>query len=141
MKRALLWAFVFVMTVVPAVSGVCGLGCDVDARADAVRDAEVIKSAGTGTTPECPLHARRTPDRSAPAAPASTPGHCRHDHTTARNGIVRSSADLSRPISPVLALAARPPAAIAGARLSRLFPRVFSGPPPSSSTRPLVLRI
>ncbi|HEY1913429.1 MAG TPA: hypothetical protein VGG73_21060 [Vicinamibacterales bacterium] len=142
MKRALLWAFVFVMIVVPAASGVCGLGCDIDQLSDSARAAGVHKAAASGATPECPLHARRAldgPGATAPVSPA--PGRCGHDHSIARNGVIRSGADLSRPILSVLALAERPAAETVRTAPSRSHHGVFSVPPFSPSIQSLVLRI
>jgi hypothetical protein len=142
MKRALLWAFVFVMIVVPAASGVCGLGCDIHPLSDSARAAEAHKASASGVTPECPLHTRRASDGSGDTAPVSpAPGRCGHDHSIARNGVIRSAADLSRPIVSVLALAPRPAVAFVRTTSSRLHHGIFSAPPFSPSIQSLVLRI
>ncbi len=140
MKRALLWAFVYVMTVVPAASGICGLGCNMDPLTATARTA-AHNGTGAETAPECPLHARHASEGSGPAAPvAPASGRCGHDHTIARNGFVRSFADGSRPVSSVLGLAQTPATLVARTAESPLHQRIFAIPF-IPSPQSLVLRI
>ncbi len=146
MRRTLLWLFVFVMAVVPAANGVCGVGCDFDPQASSARDVTAQRAAVT-STPEaaCPLHAgtsspsSRSSRSDVPQGPTSD--RCGHDHTIGRNGLVRATGDATRTVKNSYAVVPDPGVSGNRATVRPLAGSTRAFSPPNRSSQVTVLRI
>ena len=127
MRRTLLACLVLVMAIVPAASGVCDLGCDLDRRG--------AEPASTSSSKECPLHHQD----GAPPAHAPASDRCGHDHTPGRVGLLRVTTDTPHRV--IVWLMRTTLTISAPQRPARVSPAAFHRTPPIRPSRLLALRI